>query len=385
MRLIASCEKEEQASLLYSALKNEKIESVFEAVKNSAGMVVSWDVWIIEEDDFDKACDVLESFYKKIAGMKEEVDLTSKGSVLEKPMAVKEAFSNIKIKPLSHSFVRIRMNAPLTRLMILCCVFVFFWTNVERVQLLKKYPSLGEYALFTPTTQNLLYDFPASYEKFIDFFKKRPQLDVKNKNTWSIKDRSIYLEIEKMPVWKGFYEVLIEWKKKSFLMQAPKFVKIFQGEAWRVVTPIFLHGNFLHILFNMLWLFLLGKELEIKIGKIRLIVMFLVAAIITNTCQYLMSGPLFLGFSGVICALGGFIWTRERIAPWEGYAVPKGTLSFLFVFVLGMMVLQLIAFSMTFFHLGTFSVSGLGNTGHVVGLAVGCMLARIPMFYRLRG
>jgi GlpG protein len=385
MRLIASFEKEEQASLLYSALKNDGVDSVFEAVKNPAGIVVSWDVWIVEEDHFDKACDVLESFYKKTAAMTQEMEALPKTEALEKPISAKEAFSNIKIKPLSHSFVRIRMHAPLTRLMIFFCAFVFLWTNVERVQLLKKYPSLGDYALFTPITQNLLYDFPAPYEKFIDFFKKRPELNAKNKNTWSIKDRSIYLEIEKMPVWKGFYEVVVEWKSKSSLLKAPKFVKIFQGELWRIVTPIFLHGNFLHILFNMLWLFLLGKELEIKIGKTRLIVMCLVTALITNTCQYLMSGPLFLGFSGVICALGGFIWTRERIAPWEGYTVPKGTLGFLFIFVLGMMVLQLIAFSMSLFHLGTFSVSGLGNTGHVVGLAAGCILARVPMFYRLRG
>lgn len=385
MRLIASFEQEKQAFALYSFLKSEGVESVFEAVKNSAGIIVSWDVWIVGEDDFDKACDVLERFYKGFTAGKLENPSPLPSAAKEPIHPVKELFSSVKIRPMAHPLVRIRMNGPLTRLLIAICVFIFFWTNVERVQLIKKYPSLGQYALFTPVTQKLLFDFPVPYQKFINFFEKRPELDVKNRNTWSIKDRSIYQEIEKMPVWTGLYEVLVDPHNKSSLLAAPLFVKIKQGELWRVITPIFLHGNFLHILFNMLWLFLLGRELELKIGKTRFLAICVVTALITNTFQYLMSGPLFLGFSGVICGLGGFIWIREKIAPWEGYTVPKGTLGFLLIFVTGMMALQLIAFFISFFNLGSFSVSGLGNTGHVVGVVVGCLLARVPIFNRLRG
>lgn len=385
MRLIASFDKEKQAFSLYSLLKNQGIESVFEAVKNPAGMIVSWDVWIVAEDDFDKACDLLESFYKQPNDFGNQSVSSEKSESKEKISLIKPGFSNIKIKPHQNSLVRIRLNAPLTRLLVAICVFIFLWTNVERVQLIKKSPSLGEYALFTTLTRKLLYDFPIPYEKMITFLEKRPELNLKNKNTWSIRDRSVYLEIEKMPVWKGFYEVMVDFQNKSSLMKAPMFGKIQQGEIWRAITPIFLHGNFLHILFNMLWLFLLGREMEIKIGKTRLLAICVVTGLIANTFQYLMSGPLFLGFSGVICGLGGFIWTREKIAPWEGYTVPRGTLGFLFIFVLGMMALQLIAFIISFLHLRSFSIGGLGNTGHVAGLIVGCLLARMPIFYRLRG
>jgi GlpG protein len=382
MRLIASFEQENQALSLYVMLKSQGVDSIFEPVKNSAGINVSWDVWILAEDDFDKSCDLLQRFYKEPLDQVEPFKAQEPSK--EKIPLEQDAFSQVKMRPLTHPLVRIRMNAPLTRLLIAVCVFVFLWTNVERVQLLKKAPSLGEYALFTQVTQKLLFDFPSPYQKLVNFFEKRPNLDIKNKNTWSIQDRTVYQEIEKMPVWKGFYEVVVDGNKNG-IAKPPMFVKILQGEIWRVMTPIFLHGNFLHILFNMLWLFLLGRELEIKVGKSRLLAICIIIAMITNAFQYLMSGPLFLGFSGVICGLGGFIWIREKIAPWEGYTVPRGTLGFLFIFVLGMMVLQLIAFIISFFHLGNFSVSGLGNTGHVAGLIAGCVLARVPIFNRLRG
>ena len=384
MRLIASFDQEKKAFGLFTALKRQGIDSVFEPVKNPAGVVVSWDVWIVGEDDFDKACEIVEKFYQQPSFSGQEPESTPTHLSANIPAKNPDDFAGVKIRATDASLQRVRMYGFFTRLLIASCIFIFFWTNLERVQLLKKYPSLGEYALFTPLTQKLLYDFPSPYQKLLDFFEKRPQLDPQDQTKWPEADRAELSSIENMPVWKGLYTLFAKQDTETS-GSAPMFVKIQQGEVWRLVTPIFLHGNFLHILFNMLWLFLLGRELEIKIGKGRLSALVVLVALITNTSQYLMSGPMFLGFSGVICGLGGFIWTREKIAPWEGYSVPKGTLGFLLIFVLGMMVLQLIAFVISILNIGSFSVSGLGNTGHVVGLMAGCLLAKVPILYRLRG
>ena len=53
---------------------------------------------------------------------------------------------------------------------------------------------------------------------------------------------------------------------------------IARGEWWRLFTSAFLHGGFLHILFNMYILFIVGAPLERLMGHLRYGVLYLAAA-----------------------------------------------------------------------------------------------------------
>lgn len=102
--------------------------------------------------------------------------------------------------------------------------------------------------------------------------------------------------------------------------------KLFQDhQYWRVLTPIFLHFGFLHILFNMLWLFWLGSQIEGYGGRKLMLAMVLVIGIASNTGQYLVSGPipLFGGMSGVVYGLFGFVWMRSHFDASSGYYIDK--------------------------------------------------------------
>ena len=92
-----------------------------------------------------------------------------------------------------------------------------------------------------------------------------------------------------------------------------------------------------------------------------------------------MSGPLFIGYSGIVTALAGFIWMRERIAPWEGYPLNKGTILFLLFFVGAIFALQVVAFCIQIFSHYNFAPN-IANTAHIAGALIGAYLARFPFF-----
>ena len=50
------------------------------------------------------------------------------------------------------------------------------------------------------------------------------------------------------------------------------------GEYWRLLTPVFLHFNWLHITFNSLWLWELGALIERRLGTTMLLPLVLVSA-----------------------------------------------------------------------------------------------------------
>ena len=55
-----------------------------------------------------------------------------------------------------------------------------------------------------------------------------------------------------------------------------------EGYIWQLVTYMFLHGNFLHILFNMLFLWMMGSELERYWGSREFLKYYLITGVGTG-------------------------------------------------------------------------------------------------------
>jgi GlpG protein len=134
------------------------------------------------------------------------------------------------------------------------------------------------------------------------------------------------------------------------------FPEIRAGQVWRLVTPIFLHGGLLHLLFNMVWLYQLGGQIEAQESSRYFAVMVLVLAIFCNTGQYLVSGPLFVGMSGVVYGLLGYIWMMTQFQMATRYILSQQTVMFMLVW-LGLCLVGIIP------H--------VANTEHVLGLLLG--------------
>jgi rhomboid protease GluP len=75
------------------------------------------------------------------------------------------------------------------------------------------------------------------------------------------------------------------------------------GRWWTVLTAGWLHGGFLHILFNMLWIRQLAPETAETYGPSRMVIIYTVAGVVGFTLSTLMGSYLTVGASAPIFGL----------------------------------------------------------------------------------
>ena len=91
------------------------------------------------------------------------------------------------------------------------------------------------------------------------------------------------------------------------------------GEALTLITSQFLHGGWLHLLGNLLFLWIFGNNIEDRLGRIRFLVFYLVGGAVAGLTQVAIdpdSTIPTIGASGAIAAtLGAYVvlFPRARI------------------------------------------------------------------------
>jgi GlpG protein len=109
---------------------------------------------------------------------------------------------------------------------------------------------------------------------------------------------------------------------------------IWQGQPWRLFTPMFIHFGFMHILFNMWWLKDLGTAIERVFSSRYLLTFVLLTAAFSHLLEYAFSGPTrFGGMSGVVYALFAFIWIRGRFDSSFPYRMPQQLVTFMLIWL----------------------------------------------------
>ncbi len=76
----------------------------------------------------------------------------------------------------------------------------------------------------------------------------------------------------------------------------------FQNQYYRAFTAMWLHANFVHIFFNMIVLLIVGPAVEVLLGKLRFVALYLIAGLGGSVGSYLL-GPhteYGIGASGAI-------------------------------------------------------------------------------------
>lgn len=131
------------------------------------------------------------------------------------------------------------------------------------------------------------------------------------------------------------------------------------GQWWRIITSLFLHAGFMHVLFNMFSLFLFGPELEKIAGKMRFLTIYFLAGIFGNMATFVLQDGSYasVGASGAIYGIFGafaaLVYYTRRTMP-----------------QLKQVIMPLIIISVII----TFLSPNINVTGHLGGLITGFLL-----------
>ena len=142
-------------------------------------------------------------------------------------------------------------------------------------------------------------------------------------------------------------------------------------EWWRLITPTFLHFSLTHLIFNCLWIYILGSKIEVIDGKAVFLVLFLISGLSSNLGQYFLTGNyLFGGLSGAVYGLLGYCFILDLDNRGQRYDLPNALYIFMFIWLL-------VGFT------GLLKIFGFGNVAniaHLVGMIAGFILGLVTKY-----
>jgi len=150
---------------------------------------------------------------------------------------------------------------------------------------------------------------------------------------------------------------------------------LINNEWWRLITPMFIHFSFAHLVFNSLWIYVLGSKIEIYDGTLKFISLVIFTSIVSNIFQYFFGGPtLFGGLSGVIYGMLGYCMIVEFESKYARYDLPPALYLFMIIWlILGFMGV-----------LNLFGFGNVANYAHLGGLVAGIIFALINNYVLIK-
>jgi len=146
---------------------------------------------------------------------------------------------------------------------------------------------------------------------------------------------------------------------------------LINNEWWRLITPTFLHFSITHLVFNCLWIYILGSRIEKLDGLSIFLFIFIVTGILSNAGQFFWTQQyLFGGLSGAVYGLLGYCFIIELDGRHGRYGLPEALYLFMFIWLL-------VGFTgvLSFFGFGN-----VANTAHLVGMIAGFIIGLITKY-----
>lgn len=157
----------------------------------------------------------------------------------------------------------------------------------------------------------------------------------------------------------SFFEMLYD-------LGVGRHYEIHNGEYWRFLTPLFLHGGLTHMLFNSFSLVLFGPALEQMLGKTKFLLAYLGAGVLANIATFIIN-PAFhfahVGASGAIFGLFGIyifmVGFRKHLIDSQSAQI------IMIIFIIGLVM--------------TFLRPNINQFAHILGFVAGFLIAPLVL------
>ncbi|MFZ5961992.1 rhomboid family intramembrane serine protease [Thalassococcus sp. BH17M4-6] len=163
--------------------------------------------------------------------------------------------------------------------------------------------------------------------------------------------------------------------------------RISAGEAYTgFVTSMFLHGGFMHLAGNMLFLFIFGDNVEDEMGHFGFAVFYLVSGVGAGLAQYLVAPYSQIPTVGASGAIAGVMGAYLLLFPKARVDIFVFFIVFFRIFPMPAWIMLALWFGMQIF--GGFGspadAGGVAYWAHAGGFVIGLILA-LPLWLRLGG
>ncbi|MDO4680106.1 MAG: rhomboid family intramembrane serine protease [Aerococcus sp.] len=130
------------------------------------------------------------------------------------------------------------------------------------------------------------------------------------------------------------------------------------GQYWRLVTPMFIHFGFEHLLFNSITLYFLGNQVEMIIGAKRFLALYFLSGVMGNLFSYQFSMNYSAGASTALFGLFAYFVAMDYLEPQNPYYQAMG---------------QQYKLLLVFNIVANVFMSGIDMWGHIGGIVGGLL------------
>lgn len=152
------------------------------------------------------------------------------------------------------------------------------------------------------------------------------------------------------------------FNKSLLILGANNRGLVLSGDIYRLITSAFLHGNIIHLLVNMYSLWIIGKEVENYLGKIKFLIIYFLSAVMGSLFSIVfLENSISIGASGALFGLmGSLLYFGYHYRLYLSNALTN-------------QIIPIIVINLLF----GFSISGIDNAAHIGGLIGGYLSTMI--------